>query len=439
LTGEDAPDPPPAERTDEVHAPVHLERWYGREVLSVAFVAMAAGFGQFGAVAALGDVAKSFGHVVHGLSFADQAGLSGTMLGIGLAIIRLTSLGGLPLSGLADRLGRRPTMLAACAGGLSLTVLAAASPSYWWFVAIFALGRPLLTATLSITQVCEAELTASSDRAKAIALGAAGYGVGAGIVAVIHGLAASALGFRGVFLLAAVPLALLPVLRRHVPEPDRFLALVPSEHGRPVLGPVGGRHRRRLVVVATLAFAVSVITGPANSLVFIYAQNVHHVSGVLTSAMVVSAGLTGFVGLVAGRWAADVIGRRPTIAVAMAAMAACGVLTYSGSTVGLLLGYVAGVTASAMLAPAAGSLANELFPTSVRASAAGWYSGTGVLGAVTGLVVFGAVADAGSAGNHALLAAMVTFLPVVPVAGLLALLPEPRGREPEEMGPTASP
>ena len=26
-----------------------------------------------------------------------------------------------------------------------ITVLAAASPGYWWFVAIFAAGRPLLT------------------------------------------------------------------------------------------------------------------------------------------------------------------------------------------------------------------------------------------------------------------------------------------------------
>jgi hypothetical protein len=43
-------------------------------------------------VAALGDVARSFGHVVRGATVADQAGLSSTRLGAGLAIIRLASL-----------------------------------------------------------------------------------------------------------------------------------------------------------------------------------------------------------------------------------------------------------------------------------------------------------------------------------------------------------
>jgi len=52
---------------------------------------------------------------VHGTTFADQAGLSGTQLGIGLAVIRLASLGALPLAGAADRLGRRRVLLLTCA------------------------------------------------------------------------------------------------------------------------------------------------------------------------------------------------------------------------------------------------------------------------------------------------------------------------------------
>jgi hypothetical protein len=84
-----------------------LHRWTDRAVVGVAIAAFASGFGQFGVVAALGDVAKGFGQVTHGATFADQAGLSGTELGIGLAIIRLAALGGLPVVGIADRFGRR--------------------------------------------------------------------------------------------------------------------------------------------------------------------------------------------------------------------------------------------------------------------------------------------------------------------------------------------
>jgi len=404
--------------------------------VAVALVAMAAGFGQFGAVAALGDVARTFGHLSGGASFADEAGLSGTMLGVGLAIIRLASLGGLPLAGLADRFGRRPMLVAACAAGLLLTVAAALSPTYWSFVAIFAVGRPMLSATVGVAQVSAVELTSSGQRARAVALIAAGYAVGAGITAILHSLAKDTFGFRGILALAAVPLVLLPLAARKVVEPDRFARL--SASGRaaePVLGPVAGAYRGRLLVVALLAFAVSVITGPANTLVFIYAQNVLDVSGWVTSLMVVAAGVVGLGGLLAGRWMADRVGRRPTVAVSIVGMAAAGTFAYSGSQSALIIGYVVGVSTGAVFAPAGGALASELFPTEVRASVAGWYIAAGVLGAVAGLLVFGAVADIGGVANHAEVAAAATFLPMVLATGLLLLLPETRGRELEELWP----
>ena len=182
-----------------------MHRWSDRAVVGAAVAAFAAGFGQFGVVAALGDVARGFGQADNGGTLIAQAGMSGTDLGIGLAIMRLASLGALPVIGLADRFGRRTLLLATVGVGLAMTVVAAASPSYWWFVAIFACGRPVLAATNGLAQVTAAEQTASADRAKAVALVAAGYGTGAGVIAIVHSLAASMLGFRGVFVLAVVP------------------------------------------------------------------------------------------------------------------------------------------------------------------------------------------------------------------------------------------
>ena len=402
-------------------------------MVAAALLACASGFGQFGAVSALGDVARSFGHVVHGTTIADQAGLSGTELGIGLAVLRLASLAGLPLAGLADRFGRRATLLASCGLGLAFTVVAAASPSYWWFVVIFACGRPMLSTTNAVAGVSAAELTASADRAKAIALVAAGYGVGAGATAVIHGLGATQLGFRGIFALAVVPLVLLPVIARRVAEPDRFaVAAAATEHPLPVLGAVAKPFRRSLLIVGSLSFAVAVIAGPANSFLFIYAQNVLRLSGVAIATMVVGAGLTGLGGLVLGAWLADRIGRRITGASSMAAIAVLGVATYSGGRPALVAGYLLGVLAASTFAPSAGALTNELFPTSVRASVAGWLVAASVLGATLGLLAFGAVADAG---NRFALAALVTFLPAAATAGMFALLPETRGHEPEELWP----
>jgi MFS family permease len=402
-------------------------RWSDRAIFGVVLASLASGVAQFGVVAALGSVARTFGHLSHGATIADQAGLSGTKLAVGLAIIRLASLGGLPMAAIADRLGRRRALLVTVAVGLVLTSLAAASPGYWWFVVIFACGRPLRSATNALSEVIAAEQTDSRGRAKALALVAGGYGVGAGITAIVHSLTSHTLGFRGLFLLAALPLALLPLIARWTLEPDRF-TISRASRQRPlfILGPVERRFRAHLIVLVAIAFALSFITGPANSLIFLDAQNVVHLSGTATAAMVVGAGLTGLAGLLAGRWMADHVGRRVTGALGMVGLGLSGVLAYAGPKLALVAGYVLGVMFGSIFAPAGGALINELFPTSVRASASGWFLAAGVLGAVAGLLAFGAVADVG---NRFATAADVTFLPAIVVAVLFWFLPETRGRE----------
>lgn len=413
-------------------SPLQLRGWLDPAVIALALMALASGFGQFGAVSALGDVAKTFGRMTHGTTIADQAGLSGTELGIGLAVLRLASVGGFPLAGLADRFGRRRILLLTCAAGLLFTVGAAASPGYWWFVVIFAMGRPLLSATNAVAQVGAAEETSSADRAKAIALIAAGYGVGAGLTAVIHGLAGS-IGFRGVFALAVVPLVGVFFVRRWLADSSRFeLASAGESHPLPVFGAVGKRFRWRLLVVCALSLAVAVITGPANSFIFVYAQNVLKLSGAVVAVMVVVASVFGLVGLLVGRWLADHVGRRPTCAGAMVAMALTGVLAYSGSRVALLVGYELAILSASTFAPAAGALLNELFPTGVRASVAGWNVASSVAGAVIGLLAFGSIADVG---NRFAVGAAATFLPVIFATLLFLLLPETKGHEPEDLWP----
>ena len=416
---------------------LQLRRWSDPAIVAIAFVALASGFGQYGAVAALGDVSKQLGHVAAGGSIADKVGLSGTSLGIGLAIIRLASLGSLPLIGVADRFGRRRVILVVTIVGLALTVVAAASPGYWWFVVIFAFGRPLLSATNGLAEVMGAEETASAQRSAAVALIAAGYGVGAGLSAIVHSLAAGALGFRGIFALAIVPLVGVYAVRNKVEEPRRFtVAQAATEHATPVLGAVGRRYRGRVVVLAAIGFAISIITGPANSFAFLYAQDVLHLAGWVTATMVVVSGAAGLLGLLAGRWMADRIGRRLTGSVALVAIACTGTLAYTGSDSAYVAGYVLGVLSGGLLAPAVGAMLAELFPTSVRASVTGWWVTAGVLGAVGGLVAFGAVADVG---NQFSAAAELTFLPAAAAAALFWLLPETKGQEPEALWPGADP
>lgn len=417
---------------------IRLHGWHHPAILAVAAATVAAGFAQFGATTALGDVAKAFGETSDGTSVVARVGLSGTTLGIGLAIVRLASLASLPLAALADSYGRRRMLLGCVTGGLAVTALAALSPGYWWFVALFAFGRPMLSATNAIAVVVAAEETETRDRAKAIALMTAGYGIGAGLTALVRGVAGDGLGFRGLFALAVVPLAAVPLLARRLEEPDRFQRLRAAEEpelaaARPaVLGRVRAGLRPRLWLLAVLAFSIAFVTGPMNTFLFVYAENALGMSRSATAAMVLAAGPIGLAGLLIGRWAADRLGRRVTAAGAQAMVALAGMLTYSGSRTAVAAGYLLAILVASAYAPSFGALSAELFPTSVRATVAGWLVAAGVLGAVAGLVAFGLLTDALASFATA---AVLICAPVVLTCVLFARLPETRGLELEQSAP----
>lgn len=407
-----------------------LRGWLHPAILAAAALSVASGFAQFGIFTALGDVATAFGQGSGG-GVAAQLGISATTLGLGLALIRLAALGALPLSALADRRGRKLVLLACSAVGLALTAFASLAGGYWTFIALFALGRPLLSATNSVVGVIAAEETRSADRAKAIALITAAYGTGAGLPALIRPL--PGVGFRDLFALALVPLLLLPLLARVIEEPDRFARLAAaSRANRLGLGAVHRSLRGRLGLLLGLTFTATFWATPVNSYVFAYSENVLGVTEETTRLVVVAAAALGLAGLLFGRWAADHWGRRRTCVALHVIAGAAGVVTYAGAFPVAVAGYLLGLMAGSAYAPAIGALSAEIFPTAERATAAGWLTAASAAGAVTGLVVFGVAAD--QLASFAA-AATVVSLPVVLTAGLYLRLPETVGMELEQSAP----
>lgn len=416
---------------------LRLHDWRHPTVLAVALLAIMAGFGQYSVTASLADVAATFGAVTEGNSIAARAGLSATSLGLGLGIIRMASLAALPASSAADHLGRRRVLLIVTSGGLVLTVAAAFTPSYWWFVAVVALGRPLFSAGNAIGGVVAGEQTTSAHRAKAIALAIAGYAIGVGLASVVRvPLAETArLGFRGLFAASAVFLVALPFVARMLGEPDRYVALTErrTETRRwRSLAAVPVSLRRRLVLLAGLSFALNLVTGPGNTFLFLYAESILGISPGRMAVSVVIAGPLGLLGLLAGRWAADRLGRRATAIGAQMVVAAGGLLAYAGAPIGLFAGYWALVAAQAAYGPAMGALSTEVFPTSFRATAAGWLLAATVVGAVVGLFVFGVVSDLTNGFGWA---ALAVGMPCAAAALAFLALPETRGHELEDSAP----
>ena len=389
--------------------------------------ALVASFGQFGAVASLNDVAHHFGHHVHGHSLKSVVGLSGSTLGLGLGALRLASLAALPLASLADRRGRTRVLQIFLFAGLVATAGAAASFSYWFFVLCFAFARPLLSAASTLVQVVTVELSSTALRMHRLVVMAAGAGIGAGLSAVLHGVIRGPDSFRWLFALAIVPACIVAPLVRRIPEPAHRIHDTPLAR----LGAVPRNMRSRLVVVATIAFTIGMITGPANGFAFVYGEGVLKISPHLVATVVALSAVTGLAGLLLSRWLAYRVGRRWTVAIGVIASATMASVAYSGGRTAFVGGYMIGIAAAGLLAPAATAISTEIFSHSFRATAAGWVVVAGVVGATTGLFVFGLIGDLDHVtGSAALrLPALLTFVPLTPTLFLLRRLPESSGVE----------
>lgn len=407
--------------------------WLSGPVVAPALLALFAGTAQYSLTAIAGDVAAEFGRrdPTAATTPVGQVGMGLTTLGLGFAVIRLASLLSLPAAGVADRLGRRRTLVIAVAAGLSLTALAALAPSFALLVAALAVARPLLTAADAVAAVVAAEETQSADRAKAIALVGGAYSFGAGVISVTRGLVDPVLGFRGVLALVLVPLALLPLVARRVEEPSRF-ARDAAAGVRRRLGAVPRGLRARLALLCVVTFGFTLVVGPVFTYLFVYGEGVLGATAGGMGVVVALAGPVGLGGLLLGRWAADRLGRRATAALSLAAVAVAGSTAYSAGFVVLAAGYWGTLLAAGAYTPSGGAVDVEVFPTSVRATAAGWLAAAGVLGSVAGLVGFGLIAEA--AGTFTV-AGLVLCLPVALVAVLYRWVPETRGLELEESAP----
>ena len=409
----------------EPASPVPSHSWRQPAVLTAAALSVAVGFAQFGPAAALSDVAATFGTADVDADTVGQLALTGTAIGVGYSLIRFASLGSLLVAGSADRFGRRSVLLATVAIGLLLTATSSLAWSYWAFVAIFALGRPFLSATNAIAGVTAAEYTDTRNRSAAIVLVAAGYAVGTGLTLVVRFVGGDALGFRGLFGLAVVPLLLLPLAARRLSETERFSSLPRSQRAA-TLGRVPSDRVGRLALLALLTASIGFVTGPANTYVFFYGEQVVGMSTGMVTLAGLLGGPVGLAGLLLGRWGADHVGRRVTSAWAMVAAAVGGIVLYSGvGPWSVLAGYPLALMGQAAYGPPAGALDAELFRTEIRATVAGWLTVAGVLGASAGLLLFGVLWESlGFAG-----AALALFAPVAVISWLYLLLPETRHRE----------
>lgn len=318
---------------------------------------------------------------------ADGFGISDGGQGIGGAIVRLGVFIALPFALLADRLGRRRTIVLLAWLTPAFCALGALAPSFWLLVASQTVARPLGLALALLATVAAAEDMPKNSRAYALSVLAMAAGLGAGVA--VGALRLTDLGDNGWRLVYVLSLIWLPVgaiLLRHLLETRRFETV----HRLDV-----GLNGRRLALVAGVALTANLFVAPASFFQNRYLTDVRGYSGGGIALFTLATGTPASLGLVLGGRLADVVGRRRLIAICTPISTACLVAGFLTEGMAMWAAALFGGFTAAMAYPAYAVYRTELFPTGNRGFANGLVTTTALLSGSVGILAVGYLRDRG--------------------------------------------
>ncbi len=399
-----------------------------------------------------------------------EFGLDATQTGVVASAGFVGMFVGAAVSGrLADRYGRRNvfqvTLIVFCIGSL----LSAAAPSFALLLAARVVTGLGLGGELPVVSTLVSEFAPRASRGRFIVLLESFWAYGTILAGVVALVVLPAYGWRGAFLVGALPALYVAYLRRALPESPRYLA----EHGRvaeadavvrrveregggaliTVAKPIAperpaaaagsgsgwralfaARYGRRTVMLWILWFGItftyygmftflpSLLAGRGLSVVrsneYFFISTLAQVPGYFSAA-----------------WLVERIGRRPTLVAYLVGSAVSAVL-FGNSGAGTDAVVYAALLSFFNLGAwgVVYTLSPELYPTALRATGAGAAAAVGRIGGIIGPFVVPTVVAAYS--QSAVFALFMALLLLTAVA--VALLgEETRGRSLEEIAPAA--
>jgi putative MFS transporter len=380
--------------------------------------------------AALKQIRESFG--------LDQSEMTSM-----LAWVRLGAIPAFLILPLADRVGRRPVFLAAIVGMSLATVASGLAQTSLQFILAQTISRTFVVAIIATAVVIIAEELPAEHRGWGIgmlgAIGAFGYGLGALLYAFVDSLP---FGWRSLYAVGGLPLLLLPMLSRRVPETGRFIRMRREQEAgteppgflQPMLELLV-QYPARSSAVAAMALCFSIGAGPAFGLLSDFVQTTHEWTPGDYSLMAIAAGTVGIIGNPAMGWAADRVGRRPIAMIAFGLFPLVALAIYFGPGAGIpffWIPFVFILTGSSVLMRI---ISSELFPTSSRNTALGWETLCETLGGAIGFALVGSFTAASESIAPAVVA--VSALTVLGVV-VVWMLPETAGLELEATSQVSS-
>jgi MFS family permease len=369
----------------------------------------------------------------------EEFGSSNAQQGRALAAMRSDIIISLVVMWLADRFGRRRTVVASAAVGIVGTAICSLAPSLIGFAALQIGSRGFVTATAICAAVLGVEETPAAARAWASSLLVACAGIGSGTTLALLPLAdLSEQAWRGLYLVPLVALPALLVTRRLLPESARFERTA-AERTEGIRAPITKATVQRFATLALWTILMAAYTSPARQYLNDFLRDDRGFNGTGLTVFGLFTNIPAIAGVIMGGRLSDLRGRRFVISIGLFGFAITSALMYSSSGPQMWAAALAQSLAGGLVLPAISIYGPELFPTGFRSRASGMLTGAGRIGSATGLTVVGALADRYGLGR--VLAVLSTSL-LISALILITLLPETARKELEDLsaeGPRPNP
>lgn len=359
----------------------------------------------------------------------DEFGFGNNAQGWVLSTVRAGVLFGLVAVALADRHGRKAMLVAIGIGSCAFTFLGGLSPNIWALGGTQLVARGLSTGLGILIAIVAVEEMPARSRAWAASVLVLSAGLGSGMAVWVLPVAdVDIRGWRVVYLLAGLGIAVVVWVGRRLPETERF-----TSHQGHTPAVSTKRRRERLILLATSAFLLSLFFAPASSFQNDFLKDERGFTATEISIFTLATSTPGGLGVLLGGYLADRRGRRPVGAIGLVIGAGMATAAYFAPGIGLWIFTLVGVILGGIAVPALAVYGPELFGTTDRGRANGIIVTIGVLGSATGLIFVGQVSDRMDRVAPAI--AMLAIGPLLVAYLVMTRYPETAGLELEDINP----
>jgi SHS family lactate transporter-like MFS transporter len=259
-------------------------------------------FDFFIMVFVLGDIAREFGTDVTSVTWAITLTLA------------MRALGAWIFGRLADRFGRRPTLMADVLCYAALEFASGFAPSLAVFILLRALYGIAMGGEWGVGASLAMESIPNESRGRVSGLLQAGYPTGYLLASVFYWVVFPLVGWRGLFMIGAFPALLVLYIRRAVPESPDWERR--AGHAREPILSVLRRHLPLTIYVIVLMTAFNFFSHGTQDMYPHFLQSQRHFGHATVSAIAIGYNIAAIIAGIGFGWLSQQIGRRRAIVLA---------------------------------------------------------------------------------------------------------------------------